>query len=73
MRTTTDAILCQIESLGYKVSEFHINDMVEMHAVLLSDPDQQHIARVADADDESETYRCACLLAEMVGIDLADG
>ena len=66
------AILRQIESLGFKVSQFHINDMVEMHAVLLADPDQQFIARCGGWGRKSETYRCACVLAEMVGIDLHD-
>jgi hypothetical protein len=44
-----------------------------MHAVLRSDPDQQHIARVLDGNGESEQYRCARLLAEMVGFDMPNG
>jgi hypothetical protein len=50
-----------------------VNGVVEMHAVKLADPDEQHIARVIGGDGEPECYRCACELAQMVGIDLEDG
>jgi hypothetical protein len=69
---THEAVLISVRSLGYKVSEHHVNGVVEMHAMLLSDPDQQHIARVDD-DGPDATYQCACLLAGMVGIRLEDG
>jgi hypothetical protein len=36
---------------------------------LLADPSEQHIARVDSQGDEAD-YRCACELAQMVGIDL---
>ena len=44
-----------------------------MHAVKLDGTEVPHIARVIDGDGEAETYRCACELAQMVGIDLEDG
>jgi hypothetical protein len=31
------------------------------------------VARVVDGEAGDMDYRCACLLAEMVGIDLEDG
>ncbi len=48
---------------------------VEMHAVLAADPtpDNTHLARSLDGEDDEQTYRTACALAGMVGIDLADG
>ena len=46
----TAAIFKQIESLGYAVSVHRMDGYVEMHAVLLSDPDHQHIARNDDCD-----------------------
>jgi len=66
-------ILKQIESLGYAVSVHRVNGVVEMHAVQLAYPCAQHIARVIDGDGEAESYRCACELAQMVGVDLEDG
>jgi hypothetical protein len=63
----------RVEALGYAVSIHHVNGVVEMHAVKLADPDEQHIARVIDGNGEPECYRCACELAQMVGIDLEDG
>jgi len=73
LRTTTEALLAHIESLGYATSVHLINGVTEMHAVLKSDPDQQHIARMIDGNGEVEQYHCACLLAHMVGIELEDG
>jgi hypothetical protein len=58
-----DAVLSSVRSLGYKVSGDYVNGVVEMHALLLSDPDQQHLARVDD-DGPEATYRRACVLAE---------
>jgi hypothetical protein len=48
---------------------------VEMHAVLAADPtpDNVHLARSLDGDDDEQAYKTACALAAMVGIDLADG
>jgi hypothetical protein len=44
-----------------------------MHAIdPRSDPTAQYIARVI-ADDPDCDYRCACALAELVGIRLEDG
>jgi hypothetical protein len=42
---------------------------VEMHAVELKQPEYHYIARVAGQGDDVE-YRCMCLLAESVGVDL---
>jgi hypothetical protein len=67
MSVRHEAVLSSVR----KVSERHVNGVVEMHAMLLSDPDQQHIARVDD-DGPEATYQCACLLAEMVGTRLGD-
>jgi hypothetical protein len=66
-------ILELIASLGYAVSVHRVNGVVEMHAVKLADPSEQHISRVIDGDGTEEDYRCACELAQMVGIDLEDG
>ena len=46
------------------------SEYVEMHAVRLSDPDEQHVARCVEGDGEEEAYRTACALAEMVGMRL---
>jgi len=57
-----DAIIRQVESLGIVVKTFRVNDTVEMHAVLLREPDVFHVARCNDRDGPAETYRCACFL-----------
>jgi hypothetical protein len=49
-----------------------VNGVVEMHAVKLIDPAELHIPRVIHGDGPEEE-RCACELAQMVGIDLEDG
>ncbi|MDB5320411.1 MAG: hypothetical protein JWN40_2042 [Phycisphaerales bacterium] len=68
-----------MSSLGYNVSVFRLPSSVmdtwpacvEMHALDLSqDPPVKHVARVVEG--EGGDYRCACLLAELVGIDLKD-
>lgn len=47
---------------------------VEMHALYLSQaPPARHVARVTEGEAGDLDYRCACLLAELVGIDLKDG
>ncbi len=66
-------ILELVASLGYAVSVHRVNGVVEMPAVKLADPSEQHIARVNDGDGPAEDCRCACELAQMVGIDLEDG
>jgi hypothetical protein len=38
-------ILNEIHALGYAVSVHRLNGTVEMHAVLLRDPDVFHVAR----------------------------
>lgn len=78
----TLALLRQITALGYVVSVFRFPESmlsaseatVEMHAIdLRPDPLQKHVARILINDAADPDYSCACLLAEMVGIDLADG
>jgi len=47
---------------------------VEMHALDLSkEPPEKHVARVVEGESDDLDYQCACLLAEMVDIDLKDG
>ena len=62
------AILDHLRRPGWKVSVFTVNGVTEMHAVLLRDPDQVHIARCNDGTGEEEDYRAACLLAQAVGV-----
>jgi hypothetical protein len=68
---TTGALIRQVEDVGYVVKVFHVSDTVEMHAVLLRDPDVFHVARCNDGDGE-EAYRAACLLARACGVELGD-
>lgn len=68
-----DALLDQIRALGFAVSVHRVNGVIEMHAVKLANPDEQHISRVIDGDGPDESYRCACELAQMVGVRLQDG
>ena len=63
-------ILDRIGDLGYATSVHRVNGVVEMHAVRLTDPSEQHISRVIDGDGPEEDHR---ELAQMVGIDLEDG
>ena len=70
--TGTDAILAQIRTMNYVVKMFRINGTVEMHAVDLFGERDPQIARCNDGDGPDEVYRCACLLAEAVGIVLWD-
>jgi hypothetical protein len=76
----TLTILRHVTSLGYTVSVFRIPSSllgtrlgsVEMHALDLSvDPPTKHVARVVEGEGGDLDYRCACLLAELVGVDLA--
>jgi hypothetical protein len=78
----TLTLLRHVTSLGYTVSVFRFPSSVlgtrpacvEMHALDLSqDPPVKHVARVVEGEGGDLDYRCACLLAELVGIDLADG
>jgi len=68
----TESILAQIRIAGNIVKVFRINGTVEMHAVHLKGEHEPQIARCNDGDGPDEEYRCACLLAAAVGIDLAD-
>jgi hypothetical protein len=70
MTDTADALIRQIEVLGYAVSVHRMGDYVEMHAVFLKDPELVLIARCGDGDGEKEIRVAACELARMVGIDL---
>lgn len=77
----TLTLLRHVTGLGYAVSVFRLPSSllgqpgaVEMHAINLSvDPPQQHVARVLEGEAGDLDYRCACLLAEAVGVDLEDG
>ncbi len=74
------AIIRQVEARGFAVSVFDlptslletVPSAVEMHAVNTS-TSEQHIARVAGVADPDRDYRCAVLLAEMVGVEVTDG
>jgi hypothetical protein len=68
-----DSILAQIKSLDYAVSTHRMGEYIEMHAVELARPENQHVARVVGSDGPDECDRCAAILAGMVGIDLEDG
>jgi archaellum biogenesis ATPase FlaH len=71
--STTRQILAQIESLGYAVSaHIMLDEYVEMHAVNAADPAEQHIARCLDGNGIEELYRVACLLAEIMKIELME-
>jgi hypothetical protein len=65
-------ILNQIESLGYslKKQEEEYGDLVltATHRTR----GERHVGRIG-ADEPNAEYRCACLLAESVGIELEGG
>ena len=72
-------MLRQVQALGFTVSVFRLSSSLlqiqpaatEMHPVDLStDPVTQHVARVVEGEAADLDYRCACLLAEMVGMRL---
>jgi hypothetical protein len=73
-KSTTAAIIRFIESLGYAVSVHHMREYVEMHAILLKDPDAgYHLARNGDGDND-EIIRisynpCALRLFKAANID----
>jgi hypothetical protein len=69
----TTSILKQLQSLCYVIYIHRVNGTVEMHAVKLDGTTDPQIARCEDGEGPDETYRCACLLATAVGIDLEDG
>jgi hypothetical protein len=78
----TLALPRHVTSLGYTVSVFRFPSSVmgtrpacvEMHALDVSqDPPAKHVARVVEGEGGALDYRCACLLAESLGIDLEDG
>ena len=68
----TDSIIRQVESLGYVVKAFRLNETVEYHAVSLSGSPPT-VARCNDGADDDSAYLAACLLADAVGIELEDG
>jgi hypothetical protein len=81
-RGVTLTLLRQVSSLGYTVSVFRFRSSlrgsrpgcVEMHALDLSkDPPTKHVARVVEGEAGDLDYRCACLLAELVVVELDDG
>jgi hypothetical protein len=77
----TLTILRHITSLGYTVSVFRIPSSllgtrpgsVEMHALDLSvDLPVKHVGRLVEGEGGDLDYRCTCLLAELVGVELPD-
>lgn len=72
---TTDAILRQVESLGYNVSVYWNLDAPANVIMRAMSTDGPHCfeATVGSEEGGDMDYRCACLLAEMVGVDLEDG
>lgn len=70
----TRAVLLHVDSIGYVVSVHRpaasrlgtMPASVEMHAVRSGAPPEIHVASIVEGDD----HVCACLLAEMAGIDL---
>ncbi len=70
---TATSILRRIESLGYAVKIFRINNTVELHAVSTTQDVESQIARCNDGSGDDEAYRAACLLAVAVGIHLEHG
>jgi hypothetical protein len=72
--STTQIIYDQLRLLGWHVTVHRVDGQrVEIHAVLLRDPDQIHIARCNSGDGLDDEYGAACMLAEACGIELADG
>jgi len=69
---TTRAIILQVESLGYIVKLFCVNDTAELHAVLRPGTEPPIVTRCNDGDGDDEAYRAACMLAEAVGINLEE-
>jgi len=77
----TLSLLRQITPLGYTVGVHRVGSSlmgtigpsVEMYAVDVVGEKQPQIARCNDGDGADEAYRCACLLARSVGIDVEDG
>ena len=67
-----DSTLKVFRASGFEVSVHRVDGIIEMHAVNLANPDEQHISRVINGDGPDESYRCACELAQMVGIELSD-
>ena len=72
-KMTAQIIIDQIDRMDWIVSVHRINGTVEMHAVKITNPDDFHVARCNDGEGDDYDYRCACLLAEAVGIELEDG
>ena len=75
-------LLRHVTALGFTVSVFRYPSSllgtrpgaVEMHALdLTTEPPTKHVARVVEGEAGDLDYRCACLLAEAVGVELDDG
>jgi hypothetical protein len=75
MRSQIASLKQRIEPLCHAVSIFHVHatpktdDHVEIHAVLLQDPDQQYISRCGGGIDDQHEYAAMRELATMVGIE----
>lgn len=68
MEPLTNAILRQVQSLGFAIQTRHDGQAV-IFAAVERETGQTFTVRADDGDG----YRAACELAELVGIDLADG
>ena len=73
----TLTLLRHVTARGYTVSVFRFppsllgtrSGCVEMHALdLPHDPPTKHVARVVEGEGGDLDYRCACLLAELIGV-----
>jgi hypothetical protein len=78
----TRTLLRHVTSLGYTVSVFVSRrrcwapDRLAskcMRSTCRKNPPVKHVARVVEGEGGDLDYRCACLLAELVGNDLKDG
>lgn len=77
----TLTLLRHVAGLGYVVSVSRIPPtllgapgFVEMTAVdPAADPPARHTAKVLETEAGDRDYRCACLLAQSVGVVLEDG
>jgi 8-oxo-dGTP pyrophosphatase MutT (NUDIX family) len=70
-RGTANAILRQIEDLGYAVSVHTMPGYVELHAVSLDGDEIPHVAR-CEGNGGAATDQAACALAGMVWLRMAE-
>jgi hypothetical protein len=70
----TNALVAEIERLGYRVSIHHVAGAAEVHAVPLqhATPENTLVIRTADVDSNAAqtAYTAVCVLAERLQIRL---